>query len=101
MPTIAVGGTDVVEGPGGWDSRSVYFLGPGGMLCEYIARENHRGATPGHRSGSGPALLGISEVAIGVSDVPTVVAALLAQTGLPAFPPRNRGSPRSVTTTDC
>lgn len=83
---ILVDGSDVIEGPEGWNSRSVYFLGPEGILLELIARDADAQvpATPGQI----PRLLALSEVGIGVPDVAQAVRTLQQNLGLPAFPPQ-------------
>ncbi|MCO5224420.1 MAG: VOC family protein [Thermomicrobiales bacterium] len=80
---LRVGDSSVVDGPEGWNSRSVYFTAPDGLILEYIAHESYRG-----RGGDNelPAPFGIAEVGIGVADVATVVGELGSQ-GLPPFPP--------------
>lgn len=81
---LLAGGTSVIEGPQGWDSRSVYFTAPEGLILEYIAHEDDRG-----RSGNSalPAPLGIAEVGIGVADVPATIGEL-SKLGLAPFPPQ-------------
>ncbi len=83
---ILVDGSEVIVGPEGWHSKSVYFLGPEDILLEFIARE-----ADGHMSASEadvPQPLSISEVGIGVPDVADAVDTLTDQLGLPAFPPQ-------------
>jgi len=94
---ILVDGSEVIEGPEGWHSKSVYFLGPEDILLEFIARDadDHASAS----EADAPQPLSISEVGIGVPDVAGAVATLTEQLGLPAFPRRARTSPRSVATT--
>lgn len=36
---IVAGDSEIIEGPEGWNSRSVYFFGPESMVLELIARE--------------------------------------------------------------
>lgn len=83
---IMVEGSDVVEGPDGWNSRSLYFLGPEAILLELIARDAdaHVPAT----QGQAPPVLSLSEVGIGVPDVAQAVLTLEQDLGLPAFPPQ-------------
>ena len=38
---ISVDGSEVIDGPEGWDSNSLYFLGPEDIVLEYIARQAH------------------------------------------------------------
>lgn len=83
---LVVDGSDVIEGPAGWDSRSVYFLGPEDIVLEFIARDADASATPG--DGRGPRALSLSEVGIGVPDVGAAVRALTGELGLPTFPPQ-------------
>jgi len=40
---IVVDGSEVIEGPQGWNATSVYFLGPEGILLEFIARASDGG----------------------------------------------------------
>ena len=47
---IVVDGSEVIEGPEGWNSRSVYFLGPEDIVLEFIARDTSGiAAGPGAR----------------------------------------------------
>lgn len=78
---LTADGSPVIEGPDGWDSRSLYFLGPEGIVLEHIAREADRDQPPGPPSC-------ISEVGIAVPDVPAAVARLGEELGLPPFPPQ-------------
>ncbi|MFT4228828.1 MAG: hypothetical protein QM602_00900 [Microbacterium sp.] len=77
-------GSPVIAGPSGWDSRSVYFTAPDGLILEYIAHEGHRGRGT---SAPVPVPLGIAEVGIGVEDVPATVRELTGL-GLTPFPPQ-------------
>ncbi|MGW5516126.1 VOC family protein [Nocardia africana] len=86
---ITAGGSDIIDGPEGWDSRSLYFRGPEGILLEFIAREADR-ATPGSTDET-PRLLSISEVGIGVPDVRQTVRHLAEAVELPPFPPQLPG----------
>jgi catechol 2,3-dioxygenase-like lactoylglutathione lyase family enzyme len=83
---IVLHGSDVQDGPAGWDSRSVYFRGPEGIVLELIARQADR-AEPGS-IGDTPRLLSISEVGIGVPAVRQAVHQLAESFGLPVFPPQ-------------
>ncbi len=83
---IAVDGSEVIEGPEGWDSRSVYFLGPEGIVLEYIARDADSSASAG--DGQVPRPLSLSEVGIGVPSVADAVRALTGELSLPTFPPQ-------------
>lgn len=86
---ITAGGSDIIDGPDGWNSRSLYFRGPDGILLELIARQADRAApsTPGET----PRLLSISEVGIGVPDVRQTVRHLAEAVELPPFPPQLPG----------
>lgn len=81
---LPAAGSEVIEGPEGWHSRSVYFNGPDGLVLEYIGHEAHRGRGA---SSPAPSLLGIAEVGIGVPHVSQVVQHLLSL-GLNPFPPQ-------------
>ncbi|WP_433664544.1 hypothetical protein ACQPW1_21895 [Nocardia sp. CA-128927] len=83
---IAVNGSDAIDGPPGWDSRSVYFRGPDGIVLELIARQADAEAPAS--TGDAPRLLSISEVGIGVPDVQQAVGELAETYGLHAFTPR-------------
>jgi len=83
---IAVDGSEVIVGPEGWHSKSVYFLGPEDILLEFIAREADEHAPAS--TADVPQPLSISEVGIGVPDVADAVATLTEHLGLPAFPPQ-------------
>ncbi|AHH16911.1 glyoxalase-like domain-containing protein [Nocardia nova SH22a] len=88
-PLVSLEGVDFFDGPAGWDSRSVYFRGPDGILLELIARQADR-AEPA-TDGEAPRLLSISEVGIAVPDVGAAVRDLAASFGLPAFTPQLPG----------
>ncbi len=88
LAPVKVGGSDVIDGPPGWDSRSVYFLGPEGILLEYIAREHHRGEGRAGVSSSAPPVLALSEVGIGVRDVASAVQLTTRTLRIPAYPPQ-------------
>jgi len=83
---IAVDGSEVIEGPEGWNSRSLYFLGPEGIVLELIARDADSSAPAG--DGHAPRPLSLSEVGIGVPSVADAVRALTGELGLPTFPPQ-------------
>jgi len=83
---IAVDGSEVIEGPEGWNSRSLYFLGPEGIVLELIARDADSSAPAG--DGQAPRPLSLSEVGIGVPSVADAVRALTGELGLPTFPPQ-------------
>lgn len=80
------GGSEVIDGPAGWDSQSVYFLGPENIILELIAREADS-QLPGS-SGARPSIISMSEVGLGVSDVPTAVEQLVQDLGVDPFPPQ-------------
>lgn len=86
---ITVAGSDIIAGPEGWDSRSLYFRGPEGILLELIARQADR-AAPGSPDET-PRLLSISEIGIGVPDVRETVRHLAEAFELPPFPPQLPG----------
>jgi catechol 2,3-dioxygenase-like lactoylglutathione lyase family enzyme len=86
---IAADGSVVIDGPDGWHSRSLYFLGPEDILLELIAREAE--ATASGSEGSVPRILSISEVGIGVPDVAAAVRTLTQRLALPTFPPQGGG----------
>lgn len=83
---IEVNGSVVIDGPAGWNSRSLYFLGPEEILLELIARDADVTA-PGS-AGTDPRVLSISEVGIGVPDVAAAVRTLTQEWRLPPFPPQ-------------
>lgn len=83
---LTASGSQVIIGPEGWDSRSLYFLGPEDIVLELIARDADAG-TPAS-DGPTPTLHAISEVGIAVPDVPAAVHRLGADMGLPPFPPQ-------------
>ena len=67
-----------------WNSQSVYFTGPEGILLELIARHDLAAAeSPGRFSSAD--LLRISEIGLAVPDVATAVASLHDAFGLPVF----------------
>jgi len=84
-PIIAQG-SDVIDGPAGWNSQSVYFHGPEEILLEFIARQADAEIPGG--TGPVPRPLSISEVGIGVPDVRAAVRELTDTLGLPTFPPQ-------------
>ncbi|WP_146251297.1 VOC family protein [Nocardia tenerifensis] len=83
---LEVDGSDAIDGPPGWDSRSVYFRGPDGILLEFIARQADAAAPAS--TGDTPRPLSISEVGIGVPDVEQAVGELGKTFGLQPFTPR-------------
>ncbi|TCC37407.1 VOC family protein [Kribbella capetownensis] len=85
---IRAGGDDVIIGPAGWDSESVYFLGPDDTLLEFIARQADAGVPAA--DGDVPRPVSISEIGISVPDTSAAVGVVTAATGLPTFPPQER-----------
>lgn len=67
-----------------WNSQSVYFTGPDGILLELIARHDLPASSASGRFSSAD-LLRISEVGLAVPDVPVAVASLQDAFGLPVF----------------
>ncbi|MGN8019501.1 VOC family protein [Phyllobacterium sp. 22229] len=82
---ISVGDSDVVGGPDGWHSRSLYFIGPEGIILEYIAHDEYSGLP---FVGLQP--FSIAEVGFAVDNVKATIDALAADFGLPAFPPQTK-----------
>ncbi len=70
-------------GPPEWDSASVYFRGPDGIILELIAR--HRLANPSAGPFDAGSLLSISEIGVPVADVAAVVDTLGREMQLPPF----------------
>ncbi len=83
---VRVNGSDIIEGPAGWDSRSLYFHGPDGILLELIARQADAAIPAG--DGPAPRLLSISEIGLGVPDVAAAVQDPCESYDLPRFPPQ-------------
>ncbi|HEY8787987.1 MAG TPA: hypothetical protein VIM10_02455 [Actinopolymorphaceae bacterium] len=83
VPLLTKNGADESPLGGTWNSESVYFPGPDGSILELIARHSLDNATA-HAFTSAD-LLCVSEIGLGVPDVPAVVDALEAQFGLPRF----------------
>lgn len=80
---IKVGDTEVIDGPEGWDSQSVYFLGPENAVLELIARQADSNLPAS--AGDKPQLVSISEVGIGVPDVPAAVKQVVDDLGVKPF----------------
>lgn len=76
--TISVDGSDVVSGPPGWKSQSVYFSGPEGMVLEIIARQDTH-QVPGDR------FLGISEIGLGVTHVSAACETVIDAMGISEY----------------
>jgi catechol 2,3-dioxygenase-like lactoylglutathione lyase family enzyme len=81
---ITPDGREVFEGPGTWDSRSVYFRGPDAQVLELIERRAliSDGREPHPFDAS--RIVGVSEVGVVVDDVPAAVRAL-ARAGLASY----------------
>ena len=67
VPLLLLNGEDEIEGPPGWNSRSVYFSGPSGSVLELIARRDRDHAATGPFTSAD--LLNVSEVGLAVPDV--------------------------------
>ncbi|MDJ0356312.1 hypothetical protein [Paenarthrobacter sp. PH39-S1] len=76
-------GSEVFFGGDDWKSRSLYFLGPEGIILEFIARDAD--ASTVSSKGENPQILSISEVGIGVEDVLAAVATLSEGLAIPNF----------------
>lgn len=76
-------GSEVILGSEAWNSRSLYFLGPEGIILEFIARDADASNVSG--GGENPYLLSISEVGIGVDDVLATVATLSEALSIPHY----------------
>ncbi|MFJ6418344.1 VOC family protein [Paeniglutamicibacter sp. NPDC091659] len=76
-------GSEVILGSEEWKSRSLYFLGPEGIILEFIARDADASTVPG--TDECPHMLSISEVGIGVDDVLDTVAALSDELAIPGY----------------
>ncbi|MDQ0094511.1 VOC family protein [Paeniglutamicibacter psychrophenolicus] len=83
VPLLPAGGSEVILGSDEWKSRSRYCLGPEGIILEFIARDADASTTTG--KGEMPQLLSISEVGIGVEDVPATVATLSEKLAIPQY----------------
>lgn len=83
VPLLEDDGNDVHLGGDDWKSRSLYFLGPEGIILEFIAREADSSKVPG--SGEKPYMVSISEVGIGVENVPEAVSMLSKELSVPHF----------------
>jgi catechol 2,3-dioxygenase-like lactoylglutathione lyase family enzyme len=76
-------GSEVILGSDDWKSRSLYFLGPGGIILEFIARDADGSVMTS--KGKNPHMLSISEVGVGVEDVLDTVATLSEDLAIPNF----------------
>ena len=93
---IVVDGSDVIVGPEGWHSTSVYFLGPEDILLEFIAREADEGsASEADAPGRWPSARSASAFLMS----PTLWPLSASNLGCQPFPRRARTSPPSVATT--
>ena len=66
-----------------WDSESVYFKGPEGMVLELIARDRLNNQASAAFTSSH--ILGVSEVGLAVPDVPQAVREIRRTLGIPSF----------------
>jgi catechol-2,3-dioxygenase len=66
-----------------WNSQSLYYAGPDGILLELIARHDLAASSSGRFTSAD--LLRISEIGLAVPDVPAAVASLQNAFGLPVF----------------
>jgi hypothetical protein len=66
-----------------WNSQSLCYAGPDGILLELIARHDLAASSSGRFSSAD--LLRISEIGLAVPDVPAAVASLQNAFGLPVF----------------
>lgn len=83
VPLLQTDGSEIILGSDDWKSRSLYFLGPEGIILEFIARDAD--ASPASAGGKNPQMLSISEVGIGVEDVLDTVATLSEELAIPNF----------------
>jgi catechol 2,3-dioxygenase-like lactoylglutathione lyase family enzyme len=97
VPLLGRDGLDefTLEAP--WNSNSLYFAGPDGILLELIARHELPAASSSGRFTSAQ-MLRISEIGLAVPDVPAAVATLQNAFGLPCSAPPRQSSPRSAIT---
>lgn len=96
---IVVDGSEVIDGPEGWSSRSLYFLGPEEIVLELIARQADAAAPAG--DGVTPRPLSISEAGVGVPDVAVPSARSPTPWGCPPSRRKRPTSLRSGITTAC
>lgn len=83
VPLLVKNGHEIFVGPCGWDSRSVYFLGPDDIILEFIARDADANVDSDYKEN--PRILSISEIGIAVADVPAAVKRLSDELALPPF----------------
>ncbi len=91
-PILVDNGSEIIHGPAGWNSRSLYFLGPEDIILELIARDAD--AEEKSANGESPRILSISEIGIGVPDVPATVTRLSEDLAIsPFFEPGDAFAP--------
>jgi hypothetical protein len=73
---IAPDGRDAFEGPGTWDSLSVYFRGPDEQVLELIERRTIAPDPRANEPFDASRIVAVSEVGVVVDDVPAAVATL-------------------------
>ena len=78
-----------------WNAHSIFFLDPGGNVVEYIARHDLKNGAPGAFSSRD--ILGTSEIALIVDDVPATVTHLRSALALERIAAAALSSPPSVT----
>ena len=79
-------GSTVIEGIPGWNSRSLHFTGPEGIILEYIARDAYAALpVPAPTSAGAPRPLSLGEAGLGVADVATAMQHLSAAGLAPDF----------------
>jgi catechol-2,3-dioxygenase len=84
VPLLGRDGLDEFTLGAPWNSNSLYFAGPDGILLELIARHDLPTSSSLGRFTSAQ-MLRISEVGLAVPDVPAAVATLQNAFGLPVF----------------
>jgi catechol-2,3-dioxygenase len=84
VPLLERAGVDEFTLKAPWNSQSLYFTGPDGILLELIARHDLPAASSSGRFTSAD-LLRISEIGLAVPDVSAAVATLQNAFGLPVF----------------
>ncbi len=83
IPPLVKNGQELFVGSGGWESRSVYFLGPDNIILEFIARNADANGESDYKEN--PRILSISEIGIAVADVPAAGERLSDELALPPF----------------
>jgi catechol 2,3-dioxygenase-like lactoylglutathione lyase family enzyme len=76
---------DEFEGPGAWNSRSVYFDGPDGSILEFIARRNLPSTALREGRFTAADILGISEVGVAADDLAGLADRLARSGGILPF----------------